>query len=101
MNMQTLIEDRIRAAFSIAALTIENESHMHAGSATESHFKLVLVSESFEGLSRVKRHQAVYKALGDVMSKIHALALHTFSAQEWLQQNQQAPASPLCAGVNK
>ncbi len=101
MSMQSLIEQRLNAGFPQLEMSIENESHMHAGPATESHFKLVLITPAFEGLSQVKRHQAVYKVLGDVMSRIHALALHTFSAEEWLKQTKTVPASPLCAGQNK
>lgn len=99
--MQSLIEQRLNAGFPQLEMSIENESHMHAGPATESHFKLVLITPAFEGLSQVKRHQAVYKVLGDVMGQIHALALHTFSPEEWLKQTKTVPASPLCAGQNK
>ena len=47
------------------------------------HFEAVVVSERFEGLSPVKRHQAVYGALGDAFSgAIHALALKTLTPSE-------------------
>ena len=78
-----------------------NESHMHSvPPGSESHFKAVLVSARFEGLNAVKRHQAVYAALGELMQRIHALALHTYTPAEW-QQRQQAPASPNCLGGSK
>jgi acid stress-induced BolA-like protein IbaG/YrbA len=53
------------------------------------HFEAVVVSEEFEGKSRVQRHQLVFKVLGDRMrdEMIHALSLKTFTPQEWLSQN--------------
>ena len=48
------------------------------------HFQAMVVSPSFEGLSIVKRHQLVYRTLGDRMqSEIHALSLKTFTPEEW------------------
>ena len=48
------------------------------------HFEAVIVSPEFEGLSRIKRHQRVYAALGDRMrEEIHALSMKTYSPEEW------------------
>lgn len=98
MTIQQKINDIISTQFSPTYFDVINESHLHAGSATESHYKLVLVSAKFEGVSKVKRQQAVYKALGDIMSQIHALGLHTYTPEEWQSQQQTAPASPKCGG---
>ncbi|MDX1796584.1 MAG: BolA family protein [Hydrogenovibrio sp.] len=100
MSLQQQIETKIHQAFAPIFLQIENESHLHSGPATESHFKMTLVSEAFEGMSKVKRHQAVYRALAEEMPKFHALALHTFSPQEWAESPQVAD-SPLCQGGGK
>jgi acid stress-induced BolA-like protein IbaG/YrbA len=49
-----------------------------------AHFEAVVVSPSFAGASRVKRHQLVYAALGDRMNEeIHALSMKTFTPDEW------------------
>ena len=91
-----------RALQSLAPVHMEllNESHMHAvPPGSESHFKLVIVSQEFEGLNAVKRHQAVYRTLGDLMQQIHALALHT-DTPEW-QARSAAPDSPACMGGSK
>ncbi len=78
-----------------------NESHMHAGLASESHFKLILVSEHFTGLNAVKRHQFIYKLLSEELAgPIHALALHLFTPQEWVMER-GVPDSPECAGKNQ
>jgi BolA family transcriptional regulator, general stress-responsive regulator len=99
-TIATAIEAKVTAAFQPAYLELLNESHMHAGPRTDSHFKLVAVAAAFEGLSKVKRHQLVYRLLGDELSgPVHALALHLYTPAEW--QTQAVPASPLCAGSNK
>lgn len=100
MNLQAVIESKIQTAFHVGYLAIENESHMHSGSATESHFKMTLVANEFGGMSKVKRHQAVYKVLAKEMPEFHALALHTFSPQEW-EEAPNVNESPLCRGGGK
>ena len=48
------------------------------------HFFATIVSAEFEGTTRVKRHQRVYRALGDRMrSQIHALSMKTLTPAEW------------------
>jgi BolA family transcriptional regulator, general stress-responsive regulator len=81
-------------------LQLLNESHMHAGPATDSHFKLVMVSDAFDGKRAVARHQMVYALLAEELkSPVHALALHLYSPQEWAA-NQSVPASPSCQGAH-
>lgn len=101
MQKQQMIENLVREKLSPDYLEIVNESYMHSAPAgSESHFKLVLVSAQFAGLRSVARHQKVYAALGDVMQQIHALALHTYTSEEWQAQG-AAPASPQCMGGSK
>ena len=75
------IETRLAAAFSPTALTVENESHRHAGHAGddgsgESHFRLRIRADRLAGMSRIDRHRAVHAALGsDITGRIHALAI--------------------------
>lgn len=80
---------------------IANESFMHAGPATDSHFKVTLVSDAFDGTRVVARHQQVYKILADELAgPVHALALHLYTASEW-QEKGEAPLSPNCKGGSK
>ncbi|ALH94663.1 BolA family protein [Acinetobacter equi] len=83
-------------------LEVVNESSGHGGyfPGKESHFKAVIVSEAFEGLRLVQRHQLVYSAAGNLLSagKIHALAIHAFLPSEW---NGQDTSSPECAHAPK
>lgn len=77
-------------------LEVLDESHMHSR-GLETHYKAVIVSPQFEGLNAVKRHQKVYGSLGELMGQVHALALHTYTPQEWAAQG-IAPDSPTCRG---
>lgn len=77
-------------------LEVLDESHMHSR-GLETHYKAVIVSTQFAGLNAVKRHQRAYAAVGELMGQIHALALHTYTPEEWAQQG-AAPASPTCKG---
>ncbi|EJL00364.1 BolA family protein [Pseudomonas chlororaphis] len=98
MTMQQRIESAL-GALQPEHLQVLDESHMHSR-GLETHFKAVLVSEQFAGLNSVKRHQKVYATLGELMGQFHALALHTYTPEEWAQIG-VAPASPTCAGGSK
>lgn len=95
MNMQQRIEQQL-APLGTDHLEVRNESHMHSR-GQETHYKAVLVSGQFAGLNSVKRHQKVYATMGDLMGEIHALAIHTYTPEEWAAVG-AAPASPVCAG---
>lgn len=98
MQKQNAIEKTVRDAFAPSHIEIVNESYMHSVPAgSESHFKLVLVTDRFAGMRAVARHQKVYAALGELMQQIHALALHTYTPEEW-QLQAAAPESPKCLG---
>lgn len=101
MKVQNKIENIIKQEFLPLHMELVNESYMHSVPAgSESHFKLVLVSDQFAGIRSVARHQKVYAALGEMMQQIHALALHTFTSEEW-QVKGVAPESPKCLGGSK
>ena len=79
-----MIEDEIRAklekAFATTRLEVVNDSHRHAGhggddGSGESHFTVLIRSETLAALSRVARHRAVHAALGDLTVRVHALAI--------------------------
>lgn len=103
MTVQQEIEQRLQDGFSPVFLDVVNESHMHSVPPnSETHFRVVLVSVNFIDSSRVARHQQVYAALAPQMEgPVHALALHTYSPEEWQQREEQAQASPECLGGSK
>ena len=98
-SIQNQLQGRLEAHFLPVFAEIVNESHMHnVPPGSESHFKVTLVSDRFEGLRLVKRHQEVYGLLTDLMQgPIHALALHTMTASEW-EAKGTVPNSPDCRG---
>ena len=103
MSKQQELTTRLTAQFSPAFIDVQNESYMHSsGRGADSHFKVVLVSDKFVGLSKVARHRLIYQFLGqDLQAGIHALALHLYSLQEWQALNQSFPKSPNCLGVGQ
>ena len=100
MSVQTQIEKKLTQQFSPEVLTVENESHRHSGPATESHFKITIVSQKFIDLRSVQRHQQIYRVLGDELNAgVHALALHTYTPEEWNSKAAVVPPSPNCQNV--
>lgn len=95
MSMRETIQARL-SELAPEHCEVLDESHMHSR-GLETHFKAVLVSAEFLGLNAVKRHQKVYARMGELMDRIHALALHTYTPQEWAEQG-TPPASPTCRG---
>ena len=66
------LEASLRTAFPDAELQIEDL----AGDG--DHYRARIVSDAFQGLSRVRQHQLVYAALkGRMGGELHALALET------------------------
>ncbi len=97
--MQQALETRLQQAFKPVYLNIENETHMHNVPANaESHWKVTIVSDQFEGLMLIKRHRLVNTALKQEIEKIHALALHTMTPQEWFDKGGKVAESPPCEG---
>ncbi|GAA5136570.1 BolA family protein [Alloalcanivorax gelatiniphagus] len=103
MTVAQAIESKVRDALPVAHLQLDNESHKHGVPPnSETHFKLVLVSEAFQGQMPVRRHQTVYGVLAEeVAGPVHALALHLFTPAEWQAQGGEVSASPDCLGGSK
>lgn len=99
MTRKTRLEELLTRAFDPARLEVEDESHMHAsGRGRESHFRVVIVSPTFEGVSRVDRHRRVNGAVRDVFDDgLHALSIHAMTDPEYRARG-EALASPPCAG---
>jgi BolA protein len=73
------IEAVLRESLSPLSLEVQDDSHLHAGHAGARegrHFSVRVVSERFNGLSRLARHRLVYDSLHDLIPRgIHALAI--------------------------
>lgn len=103
MSVQARIESKLSARLAPQHMEVTNESNRHnVPPGSESHFKVVLVSQEFEGKSLLERHRLVHQLLADEMRvDIHALALHTYTEEDWQTHRQSAPRSPPCHGGEK
>ena len=99
MNIEAELRRLVQEQFDPLYLELDNESHQHSVPAnSETHFRLVLVSDRFRGVRRVARHQQVYRAAADLLAgPVHALAMHLYDADEWSRKG-EAPESPDCLG---
>jgi BolA protein len=103
MSVKDTLEQKLFSALQPEYMEVVNESHMHSVPPnSETHFKLVIVSAQFDAKRAVARHQTVYKLLADELQNgVHALALHTYTPEEWHARQQQSPVSPECMGGSK
>ncbi len=99
--MQTTIENKLNDAINFEVLEIANESSMHSGPATESHYKITAVSKDFEGKMLIARHRMINAALSNELQQIHALALHTMTPDEYFEKAGKVADSPECGGGGK
>ena len=99
--MQSIIENKLNETLNPEFLDVINESHMHSGPATESHYKVVAVSNVFEGKMLIARHRMINAALSDELQQIHALALHTMTPDEYFEKAGKVADSPQCEGGDK
>lgn len=103
MTTQRAIEQMLNGRLEPVHLEVINESHMHnVPPGSESHFKVTVVSEQFEGKMLVARHRVVNEILAELLAgEIHALALHTLTPGEWFERGGDERNSPPCLGGSK
>ena len=93
MTVEESIREKLTKAFAPASLIVENESAKHAGHAGardhlgrvtgETHFRVLVVSETFQGKSAVERHRQINAALQDELAgPVHALAIKALTPAE-------------------
>lgn len=103
MSVQATIEQKLNQAFAPSFLEVINESNNHnVPPGSESHFKVTVVTTEFEGKRLLQRHRAINQTLADELAgPVHALAMHTYTPDEWQKENQTSPESPNCMGGSK
>ena len=95
--IESQIVNTLKTSMDLRSLKIINESFMHnVPEGSESHFKVVIVSQDFFNLTMIQRHKLVYKKLDNLMAKIHALSIHAFDEDEF-KLNPIILDSPECA----
>ncbi len=100
MSTQLIIEKKLGESLSPLHLDVSNESHKHNVPAnSETHFKVIVVSNEFDGQSLVNRHRTVNRLLAEqLQTGVHALSLHTLTESEWEARNNVVQDSPDCKG---
>ena len=103
MTVQETITGKLAEALTPSHLEVVNESHMHSvPPGSESHFKVVIVSDGFEGLPLVRRHMQINQILAaELQGPIHALSMETLTVQEWRDRGETTFESPDCHGGSK
>ncbi len=103
MTRQERIREKLTAALAPAHLEVENESHNHnVPKGSETHFKVLIVSDAFEGLGAIDRHRRVHTALADELKKgLHALTLRALTPAQWATEGGASFQSPPCLGGSK
>lgn len=103
MARRDRIHDALVTGFAPVELEVLDESGNHnVPAGAESHFKVVIVSPSFEGQGQLARHRAVHAALADELrGGLHALSILAFTPAQWLERGGRVPASPPCLGGSK
>ena len=78
---EAAIEAKLRVAFAPETLEVIDESEQHRGhggwrEGGATHFRVVMRTAAFDGMSRVARSRAVHAVLRDELAGgVHALAL--------------------------
>lgn len=81
MNRSQRIISLLTKALQPTRLELHDDSHKHAGHSGardggETHYELVIASEQFNGLTKIQRHQMIYKLLdAELKNGLHALAI--------------------------
>lgn len=103
MSTQLEIENKLSAELAPTYLQVINESSNHnVPPGSESHFKLIIVSEKFAEKNLLARHRLINEILAEELAnKIHALTMHTYTDAEWQESQSQVPDSPPCMGGGK
>ncbi|MBF0288879.1 MAG: BolA/IbaG family iron-sulfur metabolism protein [SAR324 cluster bacterium] len=100
MTVQKQIEAKLETAFSPTYLNVQNESSQHnVPPGSESHFKVIVVSEQFEKKRLMEQHQQIHQVLKEELAgPVHALSIQTSCPSKWNKGEQKVYESPPCLG---
>src|SRR5437868_15527271 len=102
--MEQALRASIEKAFAPEYFELENESHMHSVPPnSETHFRLLVVSDIFAGKPRIDRSRLVNDTIKPYMERgLHALSQRTFTPVEWeAVKDTFEMVSPECRGGSK
>jgi BolA-like protein 1 len=103
MTKQETIRTKLSSVLEPVHIDVENESRMHSvAPGSETHFKVLVVSEAFRGLSALDRHRRVNELLREEFGAgLHALTLRALTPDEGERQGDAGFRSPACLGGSK
>lgn len=103
MQVKAFLESTIETALNPQYLEVVDESLMHnVPEGAQSHFKVTVVSDTFEGKRLIARHREINGLAAEALQgPVHALALHTYTPAEWEARGGQSLVSPNCLGGSK
>ena len=101
-EIQVSIERYLNETFQPIELQVENESYKHnVPPSSESHFKVFIVSNKFEGLSLIQRHRLVQKCAARPDGSgfnVHALSIRALTDKEYANGKLGVQSTPNCKG---
>jgi BolA protein len=100
VTLHETIEAKLGEALRPVHLEVVNESGMHnVPAGSETHFKVLVVSPAFEGLSLLDRHRRVNETLkAELAAGVHALTIRALTPAQWSDDGAAGFASPKCLG---
>ncbi len=99
MNVQQEIETKLNSLEPLHLEVINESDNHNVPDGSQSHFKVVIVTEQFNDTGRVARHRMINRLLEDELrGPVHALAIHAYTRDDWEDRFGKAPMSPPCAG---
>ncbi|XP_028171595.1 bolA-like protein DDB_G0274169 [Ostrinia furnacalis] len=98
--VESTIRSKLQSALEAKHLDVINESYMHnVPKGAETHFKVVVVSDKFDGLPLIKRHRLVNDLLKEeLQTGVHALSIVAKTPTQWDESDKVVESSPNCRG---
>ena len=86
-SIENEIKNRLSKKMDLIYFEMKDFTGRHLNHKTHEggfHLEAIIVSNDFQDLTLIKRHQKVYEAIGDLMKhEIHALSMKTLIQSEW------------------
>jgi BolA protein len=98
LSREVTITTCLNNAFDINHLEVVNESHRHhVPENAETHFKVTVVSDTFQNTPLIKRHRQINALLQEEFDNgLHALSIHAYTPTEWQKRQAKTKDSPSC-----
>jgi len=98
--IENSIKKKLTETFKPDVLDVINESYMHSvPKGSETHFKVVVVTEQFDSLPLIKRHRLVNETLKEELENgVHALSIVAKTPKQWDDSGGAVSKSPACRG---